>query len=173
MSYTFVEYVERRNKIDTILESVAYEAESNPELMRLLEKNGFWSQLGGNLYQAGKKFIHGAWNQGGIATGAQAAWSQMTGPATQVGYAVAALEKALNAIKKDPNWQQSQTTGQEGKYASMPLVNWLADTIQELKNQSSQFANKELPSKDAAAPQTAPAQPAAGVKPGTAANKGV
>lgn len=167
MKYAFLEYVEKREKINSIFESIIHEAQSNPAFDELLQEAGFL----GNLYQAGKKFLQGAWSGGGIKTGATAAWSQMTGPRTQLQNAISSLGKALEAIKKDPNWSKSQTTGQAGKFPSMPLVNWLSDTIQELKNQETQFGNKELPTAAAAAAQTQAAEPAPGVVPGGASGK--
>lgn len=167
MKYAFVEYVERREKVNSIFESIVHEAQSNPDFEKLLQEAGFL----GNLWNAGKKFVQGAWSGGGIKTGAQAAWSQMTGPKTQLQNAISSLNKALEAIKKDPNWSNSQTTGQVGKFPAMPLVNWLSDTIQELKNQESQFGNKELPTAAAAAAQTQTAQPAPGVPAGGATSK--
>lgn len=168
MVYAFSEYAGRRKKLDSVLESVVYEAQANPELAKILQEAGFWGQLGSNIYQAGKQFLQGAWNQGGIKSGFDAARSTLTGPATQIGYAISTLEKAKSAIEKDPNWSKSQTTGQPGKYPSMPLVQWLADTIQELKGQQGQFSNKQLPTKDAAAAQTQAAQPAPGTTPAPA-----
>jgi hypothetical protein len=165
MVYAFSEYAGRRERLDSVLESVIHEAHANPDFAKILEEAGFWGQLGSNLYQAGKNFLQGAWNQGGIQTGAKAAWSQLTGPATQINYAISALQKAHKAIKDDPNWSKSSTTGEPGKYASMNLVQWLADTIKELDNQKNQFSNKQLPTTAAAGAQTQAAQPAPGTTP--------
>lgn len=167
MKYTFVEYAERRERVDFLIESVNAEARANPELERILAEAGFW----GNLVQAGKKFVQGAWNQGGIAAGAQAAWSQMTGPETQVGYAITALQKTLKALENDPNWKNSMTTGESGRLPAMNLVVWLKDTIKELESQKPQFKNKELQNKNVAGPQTTAAQPATGVPAGNAPSK--
>lgn len=175
MKYTFCEYAEKRQKLDNIFESIVIEAEGNEQLMHVLSEAGFWDsgvgKFANNLWQAGTKLVKGAWNQGGIQSGAKAAWSQMTGPATQMDYAITALNKALKAIENDANWRNSQTTGQNGRLPSMPLVNWLRETIQELESQKPQFGNKELPDKAAAAPQTTAAQPAPGVVQGTATSK--
>jgi hypothetical protein len=146
MKTDFIEYYNKRNKIDSILESVNFEAQNNPELLEVLEEAGFFK----NLWNAGKELFKGA------KSGVVAAHSQMTGPATQFGNSVAALEKALVQIQKDPNWSQSATTG-SSSIKSMPLVKWLQETIQELKNQQPQFANKQ-----ASGVQTQSAQPAPG-----------
>jgi hypothetical protein len=146
MKTSFVEYLEKREKINDILASVMIEAENNPELLQVLQEAGFLN----NLWNAGKELFKGA------KTGAVAAYSQMTGPATQFGNSIAALEKALTQIQKDPNWNNSATTG-SASIKSMPLVKWLQETIQELKNQQPQFANKQN-----AGIQTQAAQPAPG-----------
>lgn len=159
MKTNFSEYYNKREKINYLIESVVLEAHNNPEFLKVLEEAGFW----GNLVDAGKKFFQGAWNQGGVQSGAKAAWSQMTGPKTQLANAMASLNKALAGLQNDPQWQNSMTTGDPSKgYKSIPLVNWLQDTIKELENQQSQFANRELASKTAAAPVSNPSQPAPG-----------
>lgn len=134
MKTNFSAYYEKRQKFENLIESVVLEAQNNSELLKALEEAGFW----GNLVNAGKQM----WQ--GVKQGAQAAYSQMTGPATQYANAVSALEKAFAQLQKDPNWSQSATTG-SASIKSMPLVNWLKETIQELKNQQSQFANKQMP----------------------------
>jgi hypothetical protein len=155
MKYEFSEYYTKRQKFDSVIESIVLEAKNNPDLLEVLEEAGFW----GNMVNAGKEM----WK--GLKGGAQAAYSQMTGPATQFQNSIAALEKALVQIQKDPNWSQSATTG-SSSIKSMPLLNWLKETIQELKNQQPQFANKQM-----AQPQTAAAQPAAGAAYDPAATK--
>ncbi len=134
MRTNFSAYYEKRQKFENLIESIVLEAQNNPELLKVLEEAGFW----GNLVNAGKQM----WQ--GVKQGAQAAYSQMTGPATQYANAVSALEKAFAQIQKDPNWSQSATTG-SSSIKSMPLANWLKETIQELKNQQTQFANKQMP----------------------------
>jgi hypothetical protein len=177
MKYTFCEYAEKRKNLDNIFESIVIEAHNNEDLMRLLQEAGFWSGVANsgvgkfaqNLWNAGSSFIKGTAR--GVQTGADTAWSQMTGPATQLDYAISALNKALKAIENEPNWKNSQTTGQAGSLPSMSLVTWLKETIQELQNQKPQFSNKSLPDKAAASAQTQAAQPAPGVSPGTATSK--
>jgi len=134
MKTSFVEYVERKEKINDILASVVIEAENNPELLEVLQEAGFLN----NLWNAGKEIWKGVKNTG------TAAMSQFTGPASQYANALSALQKAYDQIKKDPNWSQSQTTG-SSSIKSMPLLKWLEETIQELKNQSTQFSNKQMP----------------------------
>lgn len=152
---TFLEYVEQRQKLEEIFESIIVEAEANPAFNELLIQEGFW----GNLGNAIKTGWQGMWSGGGIKPGAQAAWSAMTGPATQLGNAVASLNKALAAIQKDPNWSKSMTTGGTSpsgtKYPAMELHQWLKDTIQELTNQQKQFQNKQLPGTGMSAVSTA------------------
>jgi hypothetical protein len=155
MKYEFCEYYNKRQKLDNIIESIVLEANNNPEFLEILQEAGFF----GNLMNAGKQM----WQ--GIKGGAQAAYSQMTGPATQFQNSISALEKALAQIQKDPNWSKSATTGSPS-IKSMPLMNWLQETIQELKNQQGQFANKQM-----APPQTTAAQPAAGATYDPAATK--
>lgn len=134
MKTSFVEYLERKEKINDILASVVIEAENNPELLQVLQEAGFLN----NLWNAGKQMFQG------VKQGAQAAYSQITGPSTQYSNALSALQKAYAQIQKDPNWSQSQTTG-SSSIKSMPLLKWLEETIQELKNQATQFANKQMP----------------------------
>jgi len=177
VKYAFCEYAERRQRVDHIFESIVLEAKGNEDLMRLLDEAGFWQGVANsgvgkfatNLYQAGKQLVQGIGT--GAKTGAGVAWSQMTGPATQLDHALTALNKALAAIQKDPQWSQSTTTGASGKLPSMPLVAWLTDTIQELSSQKSQFANKSAPTPAAAAPQSKAAEPAADVVRGDAPSK--
>lgn len=146
MKTNFSEYYSKRQRFDVIIESVVLEAKNNSEFSKILDEAGFW----GNLVNAGKEM----WK--GVTSGVKGAYSQMTGPATQYSNAISALEKAFAQIQKDPNWNQSATTGSPS-IKSMPLVNWLKETIQELKNQQSQFANKQV-----AGIQTQAAQPAPG-----------
>lgn len=134
MKTNFLEYYNKRKNIDSLFESIVLEAKNNQDLYDLLDEAGFW----GNLVNAGKQMFQG------VQQGAQAAWSQMTGPATQFGNAIGALEKAANQLANDPNWSKSTTTG-GGKYPAMNLVQWLKDTVQELKGQQSQLANKQMP----------------------------
>lgn len=134
MKTNFIEYYNKREKLNSIFESVILEAQNNPEFLKVLEEAGFW----GNLVNAGKQM----WQ--GVRQGAQAAYSQMTGPATQFSNSISALEKAFAQIQKDPNWSKSTTTGSPSIKA-MPLSRWLQEIIQELKNQQSQFANKQMP----------------------------
>jgi hypothetical protein len=169
MKTNFIEYYNKREHVNFLLESVVLEAQNNPEFLKVLEEAGFWS----NLVDAGKKFVQGAWNQGGIQSGAKAAWSQMTGPKTQLANAMASLNKALAGLQQDPQWKDSMTTGDPAKgYKSIPLVNWLQDTIKELDNQQKQFANKELPSTAAAAPVSVPSQPDPGATTDPTGRKG-
>lgn len=149
MKYNFIEYYEKRQKVDVIFESIIEEANNNPEFLEVLEEAGFW----GNLVNAGKQMLQG------VKQGAQAAYSQMTGPATQFQNSISSLQKALVQIEKDPNWSKSATTGSPTMKA-MPLAGWLRETIKELENQQSQFANKQMPGNV----QTQAASPMPGVK---------
>jgi len=153
---TFLEYIEIKNFESTCawhFGQVINEAENNPEFNKILTQEGFWSTLG-NVGKAIGQFGKGLWNGGGIVPGSQAAWSQMTGPATQYKTALEALTKAQAAISKDPNWSKSTTTG-SATLPAMPLVSWLKDTIQELNSQITQFQNKQLQGKQRAHTNTA------------------
>ena len=155
MKTNFSEYYKKRQNIDSLLESVIIESKHNPDLYSILDEAGFFN----NLAQAGSQM----WKS--VKDGATAAWSQMTGPATQYSNAIAALQKALGQLEKDPNWSRSATTGSPS-IKSMPLLNWLKETIQELKNQQPQLANKQV-----AGIQTQSAQPQAGATFDPAATK--
>lgn len=152
---TFLEYVIIKD-FDRIIQEVNTEAENNPTLNAILLQEGFWSNLG----NAAKNFAQGAWSGGGIKTGAQAAWSQMTGPETQYKTAMGALQKALTAIQKDPNWSKSTTTG-SATLPAMNLAQWLTEIIKELDSQTKQFANKKVQTNQSSV--TTAAQPSTGV----------
>jgi hypothetical protein len=79
--------------------------------------------------------------------------------------AMSALQKTLAQIQKDPNWSNSQTTGDASAgFHSMPLVQWLGSIIKELGTQVGQFQNKQINAGQSAV--TTPAAPAPGVSPG-------
>lgn len=134
MKTSFVEYIERRDQLQNLFDSIVFEAKNNEDLNEILQEAGFF----GNLWNAGKQFVQG------VKQGGQAAYSQMTGPNVQVNTAMTALKKALAQIQQDPNWNQSKTTG-SSTLPSMPLVNWLTETIKELESQAQQFQNKQMP----------------------------
>lgn len=147
MKTNFSEYYGKRQKLDSIIESIVLEAKNNPELFEILKEAGFW----GNLVNAGSQL----WQ--GVRDGATAAYSQMTGPKTQFTNAMSSLKKALSQIQNDPQWQNSMTTGDPTKgYKSIPLTNWIQDTIKELENQHGQTANKQVGGVQTTAAQGAP-----------------
>ena len=133
MNTNFCEYYNKRQRFDSLFESVVLEAKSNQDFYELLDEAGFWRNLanaGGQMWQ-------------GVKSGFQGAYSQMTGPATQFANAIGALEKAAAQLEKDPNWRNSTTTG-SASIKAMPLLNWMKETIQELKNQQPQLQNKQV-----------------------------
>jgi hypothetical protein len=145
---TFLEYMALKDFSDSfneIIQEVNEETESNPVLKALLE--GFW----GNVGTAAKNFVQGAWSGGGIKTGAQTAWSALTGPATQIQTAIGALTKAKDAVEKNPQWKQSTTFSGKG-----PLLTWLTSVLAELGQQQKQFQNLQNPSTTQAGPQSQP-----------------
>lgn len=148
MKTNFSEYYNKRQKFEDIIESVVLEAKNNPEFLKVLDEAGFWGNLGNAASQLWK----------GVSQGAQAAYSQMTGPKAQYGNAIAAIEKATQQLEKDPNWRQSTTTGASGKFPAMNLIDWLKSVAVELKSQQSQFANKEI-----SKTMTSPSAPTPGV----------
>lgn len=148
MKTNFVEYYNKREQINSLIESVVIEAQNNPEFLKVLEEAGFWS----NLANAGKQVWQGLKQTG------QAAWSQMTGPATQYGNAIAAIKKATQQLEQDPNWKNSTTTGASGKFPAMNLIDWLKSITIELESQQGQLANKQM-----SGAQTQAAQPTPGV----------
>ena len=79
-----------------------------------------------------------------MKSGFQGAVSQMTGPATQYGNAIAAIKKATEQLEKDPNWRNSTTTGASGKFPAMNLIDWLKSITIELESQKGQLANKQV-----------------------------
>lgn len=105
----------------------------------------------GNLWQGAKQM----WQ--GVKQGAQAGYSQVTGPKAQYGKALDALKAALKQIGSDPAWKDSTTTGVAGGVKAMPMVRWLDQTIKELESQSTQVQNKQI-----SGTMTQTAQPAPG-----------
>jgi hypothetical protein len=139
---TFNEYIIVK-EFDRIIHEINMVAENNPDFNSLLLQEGWF----GNAAKAIGQFARGAWSGGGIKAGSQAAWSTMTGPATQYQNALNALNKALGQIQKDPNWSKSTTTG-SATLPAMNLSQWLQETIKELQNQITQFNNKDLANKN-------------------------
>jgi hypothetical protein len=147
--YTFLEYVAVK-KCDNVLQEVCTEVENNPILQKALIREGVWDTIK-NAGQAVEQFAQGAWSGGGIKAGGQAAWSQMTGPATQFQAALTALTKARDAIDKNPEWKQSKTFS--GK---SPLLVWLNSVLGELQQQQKQFQNLQLKTGQGAVAAPAP-----------------
>lgn len=148
MKTKFSEYYEKRNYINSLLESVVLEAQNNPELNEVLTEAGFWN----NLVNAGKEVWKGVTNTGAAVV------NQFTGPASQYTNAISALQKAAAQLEKDPNWSKSTTTGASGKFPAMNLIDWLKSVIMELQSQQPQFANKQQSTN-----MTSTANPAPGV----------
>ena len=129
---TFLEYVSFKN-FEQIIQEVNIEAENNSKLNQILIDEGFW----GNVGQGIKNFAQGAW--GGVKTGAQVGWSQMTGPATQFQNALNALTKAIQAISSNDQWKQSKTSDGKGL-----LIQWLQAQVAELQTQIKQFQRLKI-----------------------------
>lgn len=160
---TFYEFLENI-KIERIYKEINEEAERNNLLRQMLLDEGWWDTM--------KAAGQGAWNflKGtgrDIAQQAKGAWSSVTGPATQLTHALAALTNAKQTIDRTPELAKSQTTGDPAAgFPSMPLTDWLASMIKQLQSQSSQMKNMSVTG--AQANYGGPSQPTTGAQVGTA-----
>lgn len=150
---TFCEFVEQRDKVSNIFESIVFEAKQNEELYKILAEAGFWGGVG-NALNAGWNAITGAGRD--IGQRAVGAWSQVTGPLTQYGNAIASLKKASQQIANDETLKQSTTTG-TANFPAKLLTQWLPELIAELESQQGQIKNKSVT--PAQASYGAPSQP--------------
>jgi hypothetical protein len=106
MKTNFIEYYNKRQNIDSLFESVVLEAQNNPELYKLLDEAGFWSNLG----SAVKQFGQNVWSGGGIKGGWTQAKDTVTGPKAKYDSAVASLQQLVKTLQSDERTRNMMTS---------------------------------------------------------------
>ena len=104
----------------------------------------------GNLWQGAKQM----WQ--GVKAGATGAYDAVAGPKANYQAAMNSLETARKQMGKEAAWKDSTTTGVAGGPPAMNLLNWMDQTIFELKSQIEQIGTKQVAGNTKTAAQPAP-----------------